>query len=399
MKLCIVAPWRPRFLAFGTFIESLVPELMRSVDIDQVVVLADNQAIPARRPPGIAIKPVWNPDSLLVATQTLQAIEREQPDVVWFQTGLMMGRRPLSNLLRVSVPALLRNRGIVSVVTLHNLIEGGPLTPLGVGSSMAHRWAGSLATRLLLAADHVCFTLKRYVDLAREHYGALNVSYVPHHTFGPVKARPSRGAESARFLTFGSLAPFKGLEVLAEAQAQVKRELPWAQACVAGGLHHRYPDMAGRWSRHPAVDSGTVRWLGQVSDRTIDRLMAWTDVVVVPNLASTGSSSVIHRAIAHGKAVIASDLPDFRAMADEEGLAIQFVPPGDAAALADGMIRLGRDPSLRQRLGATNAKAAERLTPRSVARQYAAVFAQAALQPALRELGVSHVEEALLLTS
>mgnify|MGYP000158755591 CR=1 FL=1 len=44
-------------------------------------------------------------------------------------------------------------------------------------------------------------------------------------------------------------------------------------------------------------------------------LFARASVVVLPYLASTGASSVVHRAAAWGRPLIASDLPDLRAVA------------------------------------------------------------------------------------
>lgn len=110
--------------------------------------------------------------------------------------------------------------------------------------------------------------------------------------------------------------------------------------------------------------------------------MSWCDVVVVPSLASTGSSSVIHRAAAYGKPVVASDLPDFRALVDEEGLAIEFVPAGDAVALARTLEHIVKNHELRAQMSAANIAAARMLTPERIAQRYLAVFREMLPEPA-----------------
>jgi len=52
---------------------------------------------------------------------------------------------------------------------------------------------------------------------------------------------------------------------------------------------------------------------------------------------------VLHRAAAVGRPVLASDLPDLRAAAEEEGLLAGYVPPGDPQALAHALEALLAD--------------------------------------------------------
>ena len=95
----------------------------------------------------------------------------------------------------------------------------------------------------------------------------------------------------------------------------------------------------------------------------------------MPALASTGSSGVIHRAVAHGRAVLVSDLPDFRALASEEDLALEWYRAGDAGALSDALSRLLSDKTRRDSLVHHNRVALARLSPRRTVDAYLAAFA------------------------
>ena len=74
-------------------------------------------------------------------------------------------------------------------------------------------------------------------------------------------------------------------------------------------------------------------------------MFARATMVVLPYTATTGASSVLHRAAGFGRPVVASDLPDLRAVAEEENLLIEYAPPNDAAALATVLARLLSDPA------------------------------------------------------
>jgi glycosyltransferase involved in cell wall biosynthesis len=254
-------------------------------------------------------------------------------------------------------------------------MESTSLEQLKAGRSPVHRWAGRLATRRQFAAHRVCFTLDRYVQLARAHYGVQNAVHVPHHVFAPPR-RHRVAKRGTRLLYFGLQAPFKGVDVLLDAFHAARLALPDLRLDLAGGRHPRFGGIAA------ARESGAgIAWHGQVSDEAADRLVAGADVVVVPSLASPGASSVIHRAAAQGKAIVASDLPDYRALAAEQGFAVEFCPPGDGQALAEAIHRVCLSSGLRLRAREVNLAASARVTPAVIAGRYVALF-QSALAPA-----------------
>ncbi|MDE3075420.1 MAG: glycosyltransferase family 4 protein, partial [Chloroflexota bacterium] len=329
MKLCLVSPYEPRFVGLGNYVKALLPSLLGFGGVDRLVVLSDTDAAATRAFGGrLELQPAWDPESPLALSQIVRALQREQPDVAWFNTGLICGRNPLANMARLYVPVLARRRGIHSVVTLHHMMEAEPLNLLGVRHSPIHRAAGHLATRWQFKADRVCLTLRRYVALAEQTYKAKNAVHIPHHTFGLPPATTRTGT-ARRLLFFGVMAPYKGIDVLLDAFSRARKVLPALELRLAGARHPRFDGQVVDRSPLPGVC-----WLGAVPERRVDQLMRWADVVVVPSLASTGSSSVIHRAAAHGKTIVASAIPDFMALAQDEHIAMELVEPGNPGILS-----------------------------------------------------------------
>lgn len=141
----------------------------------------------------------------------------------------------------------------------------------------------------------------------------------------------------------GRLTADKGVDVLLEAFARVHAVLPAARLLVTGDGPAR-PALEAQ-----AADLGpAVQLLGFREDAA--RVLAGLDVLVVPSRAD-GSPLVVAEANLAGVPVVATTaggLPD-RVRPGVDGL---LVPPGDAAALADALVRLLADASLRTRLAA-----------------------------------------------
>jgi phosphatidylinositol alpha-mannosyltransferase len=96
--------------------------------------------------------------------------------------------------------------------------------------------------------------------------------------------------------------------------------------------------------------------------------------VALPYTATTGASSVLHRAAAYGRPVVTSDLPDTRAVTEEEGLMVDYVPPADPDALAQALIRLLGDPERRAALARHNLSVMRAMSPERICARYADLF-------------------------
>lgn len=138
----------------------------------------------------------------------------------------------------------------------------------------------------------------------------------------------------------------KGPAVLMEAFGAASREFPRVRLRLAGegsqrrevearaaalGVADRY-DYVGVYSR-PEERAAFMRGL---------------DVFVMPSFTEGTPNSVIE-AMAYGLPVVASDVGGIPDVLDTDSGVL--VPPGDAAALAEALLRLARDADLRARMG------------------------------------------------
>jgi glycosyltransferase involved in cell wall biosynthesis len=91
-----------------------------------------------------------------------------------------------------------------------------------------------------------------------------------------------------------------------------------------------------------------VEWLGHVEDMAA--LLASVEAVVLPSYYGEGVPKTLIEAAACGLPVITTDTPGCREVVTDnvDGL---LVPPRDAAALAEAIVRLQSDPELAHRLG------------------------------------------------
>jgi glycosyltransferase involved in cell wall biosynthesis len=148
-------------------------------------------------------------------------------------------------------------------------------------------------------------------------------------------------------LYFGTLRPYKGLEVLLEAFRRVQGAELWVVGHPLGTSPDRLRELAG-----PNVRFVT-RYVG---DPEAPAFMRRADLLVLPHL-KVDQSGVLFAGLAFGKPMVLSDVGGFGELGRDHGVG-RLVPPGDPAALAAAIDELLRDPEERRRLGERAATAA-----------------------------------------
>ena len=152
-----------------------------------------------------------------------------------------------------------------------------------------------------------------------------------------------RDPERPLVLFVGRLEPRKGLDVLVRAFLRVRAAKPRARLCVVGdgAQRVRCQQMIPSSIRHDAL------FVGHVDEAEKPRYFASADLFVAPNVGGESFGIVLLEAMAAGVPIVASDIPGFRTVM-RDGQHGRFVPPGDAAALADAIQTLLSNGKLRQ---------------------------------------------------
>ena len=376
MKICLVTSFPPSRDALNEYGFHIADELRRIPGIT-LKILADDYSPVQPELDGFDVTRCWKFNSLSNPWRVLRAIRREKPDVVWFNLGFAsFGGNAGPAFLGIAIPALARIAGYYTHATLHQLMETVNLDDAGVRFPAIYRAGGFLATHLVLFANSVSVMLPAYRSVLVEKYGRGAV-YVRRH--GIFSARPEypdlakRGNPEHRILAFGKWGTYKRLEPLIEAFKLVSQEVPEARLVIAGTDHPKTPGYL-RSVQERVKDRADVIFRGYVAEEEIPELLQSSTVAVLPYTSSAGSSGIAHLACTYGVPIIASDIPDFRRLAEEEGLAIDFFTPGDTTALADHLISLLENRERQVEMALENVSAALRMSMPEIIRQYLRTF-------------------------
>jgi glycosyltransferase involved in cell wall biosynthesis len=252
-------------------------------------------------------------------------------------------------------------------------LAGVPFTVTAHAKDIFHAEnAPQLARRL----DGVAAVVTVSEHNAEHLRGVLNGVPIHHIPNGvpPVSTGPA--APGGRLLFVGRLVPKKGVDVLIDACALVRSELPELRVEIVGGgpLAEELEQRARR-----AGVADRVHFLGPQPGEAVDAAFRRCSLVAAPSRIDEhgdreGMPTVLVEALARGVPVIASDLVGIPELVrhGETGL---LVPPDDPAALAASIARLVGDPKLAHELADRGrALVTERCDPGRSARRLQAVF-------------------------
>lgn len=130
--------------------------------------------------------------------------------------------------------------------------------------------------------------------------------------------------------------PRKGLDVLIEAMPRISQVVPNIELVVVG------TGDTTALSRRVAHVKDSITILGRLSHGAKARAFKASDIYVAPHLGGESFGIVLVEAMAAGAAVVASDIPAFRAVC-ADGDAGYLFPPGDTDALVVAVRELFAD--------------------------------------------------------
>jgi glycosyltransferase involved in cell wall biosynthesis len=377
MKIAFITSFPPSRHALNEYGFHVASHLRQERCVD-LTVLGDYLSTPADELPGFKIVRCWGFGKHGNLASLLRAIRNVKPDVAWFNLGFAsFDVRPLSALLGLVTPAAARLKGVYSHVTLHQLFETVDLEDAAISSPRLYRAGGWLATHLLLTANSLSVLMPGYRRTLDEKYRRGQVSVRSHGIFAGKPDPPDftrRGNPTHRILAFGKWGTYKRLELLIEAFNRVAMRFPNAKLVIGGGDHPKTPGYVHSMAQRHASDR--IRFLGYVPEQSIADLFREASLAVMPYTSSAGSSGVAHLAAQYGVPVIASGIPDFRDLAEHEGIAIRFFTPGDVASLVEQLLLALNSPEELKEMAWRSYAAGVAMSMPAVVREYIRSFRQ-----------------------
>lgn len=247
-----------------------------------------------------------------------------------------------------------RKYGIVT--TVHDVTYH----PGDQASRRVPRW---FADQLISQSDRVIVHGSALLEAAEHKYPHIKakLAVLPHIALNryldmaAAEGLHRQESDKVRVLYFGRIYPYKGLDFLIRSVPLVTKRFSGVRIVIAGEgdtfsayrkliVEPEYFDIRNR----------------RIPDTETAQLFLDSDIVVLPYVEAS-QSGVLSVAQAFAKPVIVTDVGELgRAVTD--GVSGLVVPPGDAKALAEAILKLATNDALRTQLGIAGRDEAERTT-------------------------------------
>ena len=213
---------------------------------------------------------------------------------------------------------------------------------------------GDAMTRIALRRANGVRTISGYTSSLVRSSGVEPVATFPAYMdIDPFLEPPQEPLPPRPVALFvGVLERYKAVDVLADAWRIAALQVPDAELRLVG--RGTMTDVVERLvSDLPAQTS----WIPRLTTPEVARALDEATVLVLPS-RSEGLGRVVIEAFCRGRGVVASRVGGIRDLVDD-GVSGLLVPPEDAPALADALVRVLSGPTLAARLGAGARVAAE----------------------------------------
>lgn len=272
-----------------------------------------------------------------------------------------------NSLLLGLAPPLARALGRPVVCTLQGedlFLEGLPAEDREESQRLIRSHRDSVA-RFIAVSDFYAEHMAGYLDLPRERIRTVPLGIHVAEEAPAAAPRPTASQAQPPFTVgfFARIAPEKGLHLLAEAYALMRRDgrLPAARLEAAGYLapeHHGYLEkiQAGLAAAGFAAE---FRYHGALDRAAKMLFLRSLDVASVPSPYAEPKGMSVLEALACGTPVVQPRHGAFPEILGRTGGGVLF-DPGDVAALAAAVVDLHDDPYRRKALGEQGARGVRR---------------------------------------
>jgi glycosyltransferase involved in cell wall biosynthesis len=370
LRILFVSTYPPQECGIATYTRALV----RSIEeengtADCMIAVPENGA--AHVMPGKKIVHVIRDGGPYSYAQAAQLINNSSCDVVWLQHefGIFTGK------WGKDVVTLCRHLKKPIVMTLHTVMSD----PEPEAKEVKRQLIQMSSAVVVMAKTAVTMLTARYMaNPAKLHmipHGAPDVPFIPSR-------QADKGTYGGHLIlsTFGLISRGKGLENAISALPAVVEEFPQVKYLIIGQTHPKILMKEGESYRQSLMElaeslgvSAHVEFVDRyMSLQELLDYLRMTDVYVTPYVGKEQIvSGTLAYAVACGKAIVSTPYRYAEEMlADDRGILVDF---GDSSGMATGILKLLRDPVLKEEIEARCHAFSRNMTWRQVGAQHVSV--------------------------
>lgn len=229
-----------------------------------------------------------------------------------------------------------------------------------------------LTNRFIEFKELIVHTEDNKKDLILKGTNEGGITVIPHGSFSlfnNFSTSNNGGSYQSEnvVLFFGYILNNKGVDVLVKSVPHILKDIPDVKVIIAGE-----GDLS-ECRRYIYDESKFEIYNEYIPNEMVGNLFQRAKVVVLPYVRHQGHSGVVNVAFAFGKPVIATNLGDFPNLIEDgkEGI---IIPPGDEIALAEEVIRLLRNETLRESMSQNALKKAEQHSWDKIAKEHVKIY-------------------------
>jgi len=285
-----------------------------------------------------------------LSTTITAMLDREKFDIIHLHEPLM----PMmcTTVLRMSRTA--------NVGTFH-AFDGKGYYAAKPFSMFFNRWFNKLDGRIAVSKPAMEFVNKHYP----ERYSIIPNGIDTDHFRPDVEPIEKYCDDKLNILFVGRLEKRKGADYLLKAYRRVKREIPQSRLIIVGPgtkLRDKYEKLVSKNGLRDVI------FVGYTSYEELPRYYKTAHIFCAPATGWESFGIVLLEAMAVGAPVVASNIAGYASILSEgaEGL---LVPPKDDERLAQALINLMKNESLRKEMGARGIRKASEFDWKKVSRR------------------------------
>ena len=183
MKLAIITAYPPSKITLNEYAYHLVKQFRQKELITELILLTDvtegaKKLDFVEQGCKVTVKECWSFNSYGNILSVNKAINQTRPDSILFNLQFMkFGDKKIPAAMGLLLPLICKIKRIPTIVLLHNILEEVDLKKAGFSSNKLmqniYLFLGSILTKLILKADIVAVTMRKYVGVLEKKYNVV----------------------------------------------------------------------------------------------------------------------------------------------------------------------------------------------------------------------------------